>query len=96
MTSKEALELLKQRIIVGKGIEFFDLMYKKYYEIIRKDLEILEDFIKLFEGEDLDDWIEFDFKNDDLDYNSEWEQLKRRIKEYLKNEIKTNNTTATK
>ena len=42
MKSKKALELLKQRIICAKGEEEFELLYKKYCEEIRKDLEVLE------------------------------------------------------
>lgn len=44
MTSEKALELLKQRIIAGKGKKDFDLLYKKYCDVIKKDLEVLETF----------------------------------------------------
>lgn len=42
MTSKESLELLKQRIIRIEGKEKFNSRYRKYYRKIRKDLEIMD------------------------------------------------------
>ena len=60
------------------------------FDDIQKDLDILEDFKKLFDGEDLDSWIEFDFNVDNVPENSldnynGYISLCKRIKEYLKN-----------
>lgn len=54
----------------------YDLL--QFCKQIKEDLEVLECFKELFEGEDLDDWIEFDFSQD-IPYIV-------KIKEWLKNE----------
>ena len=101
MTSKEALENLfdlrvwdharcnlkeckKCHEVIQKNCSVY-----QYYKIIEKDLDILDDFIKLFEGEDIEGWIEFDFHLDHIpehyfnDKNA-FCSIARRIQNYLK------------
>lgn len=80
MTSKQALtELFNE----ANRFSFEDYKYNTYdlwqmCKQIQNDLEVLECFKKLFEGEDLDGWIEFNFYAD-ISYIN-------KIKEWLKNE----------
>lgn len=63
MTSKEALNELfveaNRCINAPYKYTTYDLLL--FCRQIQNDLEALECFKKLFEGEDLDSWIEFDF-----------------------------------
>ena len=91
----DALELLKQRIINAVGKEEFNLLYKKYYEEIKKDLEVLEIFKKHLKFKISDkpandgSYIIFiDDFDDDYDYMcfAISKEEKDLLKEWLKNE----------
>jgi len=92
MTSKEALEIIKKYDdyasirFLTKGIVSPKTMgspskedFKEAIDIIEQDLQILECFKELFEGEDLDSWIEFNFSMN-ISYIN-------KIKEWLRNEV---------
>lgn len=78
MTSRDAAQALKLLIYEScKDIRYTEKELD-FLKIIENDLEILECFKKLFEGEDLDGWIEFDFSQD-IPYII-------KIKEWLRND----------
>lgn len=95
MVSKEALDTIclecqrsKGKIQVACPFRTISNDYCDEYEQIKKDLDILEDFIKLFEGEDLDGWIEFNFNytrepEDSIDNYNGYVSLLKRIRNYL-------------
>lgn len=75
MTSREKLLQLRHDFYTNDSLDYDSI---SYFTSIERDLEVLECFKKLFEGEDLDDWIEFNFYVD-IPYIN-------KIKEWLKNE----------
>lgn len=100
MTSKGALSLIKEEFISNiENEETNDcwnesdkeadiVWWKEKFEVIEKDLKALEDFIKLFEGENLDGWVEFNFNltrsPEDSIHNIYGDvTLLKRIKNYL-------------
>lgn len=85
MTSKEAFDII---------VRYVPTCFKDELETIEKDLEMLDCFKKLFEGEDLHSWIEFDFSADyknkrlnDSDYTG-WISTMLKIRKYLEDEEK--------
>ena len=85
MTSREKLLQLRKDFYLNKPVDYDSV---SYFTTIEKDLEILEDFIKLFEGEDLEGWIEFNFgytleSEDSIDNYNGFVSLLKRIKNYL-------------
>lgn len=79
MKSKEAFDIIAY---------YVPICFKEELEIIEKDLKALDDFIKLFEGEDLNSWVEIDFnmtrESEDSFQNSDgYVSLLKRIKKYL-------------
>ena len=100
MTNKKELSLIKEQFISNIENEETDNCWtetdkkadinwwKEKFQTIEKDLDILDDFIKLFDGEDLDGWIEFDFgltreSEDSIDNYNGWVSLLKRIRKYL-------------
>lgn len=100
MTSKGALSLIKEEFISNiENEETNDcwnesdkeadiVWWKEKFEVIEKDLKALDDFIKLFEGENLDGWIEFDFNltrepEDSFQNSDGYVDVIKRIRKYL-------------
>lgn len=90
MTSKEALLKLcfKYLPTIDEMHLTLDEEDEALLNCILKDLDILEDFIELFKGEDLDGWIEFDFNytrepEDSIDNYNGFISLLKRIRNYL-------------
>lgn len=107
MTSKEALVFIKEQLINNIENEETDECWdeadkqadinwwKDKFQIIQKDLEVLELFKELFDGEDLDGWVEFNFgltreDEDSIDnYNGFITKLKK-IRLWLEEQRKEN------
>lgn len=77
MTNK-SLELLKQRIICAKGEEEFNLLYKKYYDDIKRELEVLEIIKKHYKS---DGWS----NGGVIEFWAMPEAQLKKVKEYLEN-----------
>ena len=93
MTSKKSLKELKDKMTNIDGrLCLFD---KLRFESIEKDLEILELFKELFDGEELDGWIEFNFgltreDEDSIDNYNGWVTKLKKIRSWLEKQRREN------
>lgn len=94
MVSKTSLKNLKDTMtnMYGGRLPLIDRLR---FDIVEDDLEILQLFKELFDGENLEGWIEFDFGITELDedsnhIDSEWIPKLKKIRSWLEKQIKEN------